>query len=66
MTELEAICFSCGKTWRRSDMEEINTGRRVHYICPRCYKAGTTDAVCFEADQAEAVRKRGRPRRRKQ
>lgn len=59
-----AKCSSCGKTWRSSDMEELNTGRRIQLLCPRCYRSGHTDTTCFVADQADKIRKEGRKKKK--
>lgn len=57
-------CSSCGKTWKASDMERINTGRRTQLLCPRCYRRGHNDTTCFITDQADKLRKEGRKKKK--
>lgn len=38
MKEYEAECCSCGAVMNKYWMEPIPTGRKIKYLCPKCYK----------------------------
>ena len=38
MKECEAKCMACGMVMNKYWMHRMDTGRKVQYVCPGCYK----------------------------
>ena len=38
MKEYEAKCMICGMVMNKYWMNRMETGRKVQYVCPGCYK----------------------------
>lgn len=45
MEENEAVCSNCGAVYNKHLMEPMNTGRRTQYLCMRCYRIGSHEAL---------------------
>lgn len=43
--ENEAACSICGEVYNKHLMEPINTGRRTQYLCQKCYRVGSHEAL---------------------
>lgn len=43
--EKEAACSNCGAVYNKHLMEPMNTGRRTQYLCQKCYKIGSHEAL---------------------
>lgn len=45
---MKQICESCGQTFDDRWMMSYNSGRKTHWFCWSCWKAGQGEAVCVE------------------
>lgn len=43
--ENEAACSICGEVYNKHLMEPMNTGRRTQYLCQKCYRIGSREAL---------------------
>lgn len=43
--EKEAACSICGEVYNKHLMEPMNTGRRTQYLCVKCYRIGSREAL---------------------
>lgn len=50
-------CSSCGQLFHEWELEKINPGRRVQYVCKECYKNGDIDARIREVMRGQRKRK---------
>ena len=44
-------CEMCGEIFDEHRMMSYNTGRRTHWYCWSCWKAGQGEAVCVEVQR---------------
>ena len=51
------VCAICKREEMAWKMKSYNTGRRVQYLCPECYKKGRTSATGYDVDMALKRRK---------
>ena len=40
----QQVCSTCGESFNEDEMESMNTGRRIQYLCRECYKSGYKNA----------------------
>ena len=45
---MKQVCEMCGQTFDEQWMMSYNSGRKTHWFCWSCWKAGQGEAVCVE------------------